>query len=436
MEFYRLTATEARRRIAAHKLTAEALVRSCLERIEARESKVHAWAFIDPEDAMRRARQLDRVRHPAGALHGIPIGIKDIIDTANMPTQYNSPIYRGHQPRRDADCVSRLRKAGAVILGKTQTSEFAYKSPAPTRNPHNPVYTPGGSSSGSAAGVADLMVPLALGTQTGGSTIRPASYCGVFAFKPSYRQISVRGVKSVSASYDTLGLFSRSIEDLALLYAVLTDKAVHGLRARPAARLRVGYCQTPFWHKAHHSTRRAMMRTAQALRKTGIAVHEVDLPVEVVELSNGFSIIQAVEAAWAFGREYRKHENLLSSHMRELINRGLTVDADVVQRIRAVQVHCCFAVDRLFDEYDALLTPAAPGEPGRGTALGNNEFNRMWTALYLPCLTIPAGRGPNKLPVGVQLIGRRNNDGALFEIGQRIARSVISQSISPIPTRV
>jgi amidase len=436
VESFRLTATEARRRLAARTLTAEALVRSCLERIAARESKVHAWAFIDPEGAMRRARQLDRLRHPAGALHGIPIGIKDIIDTADMPTQYNSPIYCGHRPRRDADCVARLRKAGAVILGKTQTSEFAYKSPAPTRNPHNSAYTPGGSSSGSAAGVADLMVPLALGTQTGGSTIRPASYCGVFAFKPSYHQISVHGVKSVSASYDTLGLFSRSIDDLALLHAVLTGNIVYRLRPRPAAGLRVGYCQTPFWHKAHPSTRRAMMRTAQALRKTGIAVDEVDLPAEVVELSNGFGVIQAVEAAWAFGREYRKHLKLLSGHMRELITRGLSIDADVVQRIRAVQVHSSFAVDRLFDHYDALLTPAAPGEPGRGNALGNNEFNRMWTALYLPCLTIPAGRGPNKLPVGVQLIGRRNNDTALFAVGERIARSLMPQSISLIPTRV
>jgi Asp-tRNA(Asn)/Glu-tRNA(Gln) amidotransferase A subunit family amidase len=422
-EFFRLTASEARRRISAHTLTAEALVKSCLERIAAREPRTHAWAFLDPDEAIRQARKLDRARRPLGALHGIPIGIKDIIDTANMPTQYNSVIYRGHQPNRDADCVARLRKAGAIILGKTETSEFAYTAPAPTRNPHNIGHTPGGSSSGSAAGIADFMVPLALGTQTGGSTIRPASYCGVFAFKPSYRRISVRGVKSVAASYDTLGLFARSIEDLTLLNAVLRAEPIRPPRARPAAGLRIGYCQTPFWNKAERSTRSAMRQTVQTLRKAGIAVRDVDLPSDVVELSAGFNVIQAVEASWALGREYREHKKLLSGAMRRLIERGLAADADIVQHIREIHVRCLFAVDRIFDRYDALLTPAAPGEPGKGNAVGDNEFNRIWTALHLPCLAIPTITGPNGLPVGIQLVGRRNTDNALLSIGETIVRA-------------
>ena len=424
MEFFRLTASEARRAIAARKLTAEALVKSCLERITAREPIVRAWAFLDPEDVIRQARRLDRIQRPHGVLHGIPVAIKDIIDTANMPTQYNSAIYRNHRPRHDAECVARLRAAGAIIIGKTQTAEFAYKSPAPTRNPKNPLYTPGGSSSGSAASVGDLMVPLALGTQTGGSTIRPASYCGVFAFKPTYHRISVRGVKSVANSYDTLGLFGRSIEDLALLDAALTGGPYRLASARSMSTLRIGYCQTPYWGKAEQSTRRAMRKTAQALRRAGMAVNKVELPDEVVELGDGFDIIQAVEAAWALGKEYREHKQLLSADLRKLISRGLAIDADDVQRIRASQLDCMFAVDKLFDEFDALLTPAAAGEPGRKNAVGNNVFNRMWTAMYLPCVAIPAGTGRKGLPVGIQLVGRRNSDRKLLSLGAQIARAM------------
>jgi Asp-tRNA(Asn)/Glu-tRNA(Gln) amidotransferase A subunit family amidase len=200
MDLCRLSATEAARRLATGEISAEDLVRACLARIAQRERTVRAWAFVDPDRAIEQARRLDRAQRRLGALHGLPVGIKDIIDTADAPTEYNSPIYRGHRPRRDAVCVARLRAAGAVILGKTQTSEFAFLHPAPTRNPHNPRHTPGGSSSGSVAGVADFMMPLALGTQTGGSTIRPASYCGVFAFKPTYGRVPVQGVKSLAAS--------------------------------------------------------------------------------------------------------------------------------------------------------------------------------------------------------------------------------------------
>jgi Asp-tRNA(Asn)/Glu-tRNA(Gln) amidotransferase A subunit family amidase len=385
---------------------------------------VRAWAFVDSDNAIRQARRLDRLRGPRGLLHGIPVGIKDVIDTADMPTQYNSPIYRGHRPRGDADCVARLRAAGAIILGKTETAEFAYRSPAPTRNPINPLYTPGGSSSGSAAGVADFMVPLALGTQTGGSTIRPASYCGVFALKPSYRRLSVRGVKSVAATYDTLGLFGRSIEDLALLEAALSEGPVRRLLASPKAGLRIGYCRTPFWGEAKSSTRHAMRTTALALRRVSIDVEDVDLPKEVIQLSDGFDIIQAMEASWALGPEYHKHKKLLSGYLRRLIDRGLSIDADDLQRMRAVQLHCTMVVDRLFDRYDALLTPAAPDEPGRRNAVGNNVFNRMWTAMFLPCLNIPAGLGRQGLPVAIQLIGRRNADRKLLATAERVVKAM------------
>lgn len=415
-----LTATEAARLIAKGGLTAEALVRSCLKRIESREAKVRAWAFLDPDLAIRQARRLDRLSKPAGPLHGIPIGVKDIIDTADMPTEYNSAFYRGHRPRQDAECVARLRAAGAIILGKTATSEYAGLSPAPTRNPWDLRHTPGGSSSGSAASVGDGMVPLALGTQTGGSTIRPASWCGAAAFKPSYARASLRGVKSLAASYDTLGLIARSIDDLALLDSVVVGEPARALRPPPTRSLRIGYCETPFWDQADPSTRRAMKTTAEALRNAEVKVGKVELPDEVVTLSGGFYIVVSAEAAWALGPEYDENRHLLSRQTRSMIEIGRSTKAEDVQRIRAAQVRCSLAVDRLFDRYDALLTPAAPGEAPRGRELGNNEFNRMWTAMHLPCLAIPAGRGLKGLPIGIQLVGRCGSDRALLALGKRV----------------
>lgn len=418
-EFWRLGAADAARRIAAGILTSEALVRSCLERIAARERDVRAWAYLDASRAIREARRLDRARQPLGPLHGIPVGIKDIIDTADLPTEYNSRIYRGHRPRRDAECVARLRAAGAIILGKTETSEFAYLSPARTRNPHELRHTPGGSSSGSAAAVADCMVPLALGTQTGGSTIRPAAYCGAFALKPTYDCVPLRGVKALAPSFDTLGCIARSVTDLALLYTALTgERATHTASRR---KLRIGYCETPFWNKAQSETRVVLARTARALSRSGVDIERVALPDEAVALNDGFYIVVAAEAVYALGAEYRAHKRLLSKEARRLVEMGFAVEAADIQDVHRAQMHCALALERAFDKFDALLTPSAPGEPERGRALGNNEFNRIWTALHLPCVSIPAGSGPAGLPVGVQLIGRRNGDGALLAVAERVA---------------
>jgi Asp-tRNA(Asn)/Glu-tRNA(Gln) amidotransferase A subunit family amidase len=424
VEPFRLTASEAARAIARGRLTSETLVRSCLERIEAHEAKVQAWAFLDPALAIRRARMLDRTRRSYGPLHGIPIGLKDIIDTADMPTEYNSRIYRGYRPAADAACVARLREAGAIILGKTATSEFAGLSPAQTRNPHDFRHTPGGSSSGSAASVGDLMVPAALGTQTGGSTIRPAAYCGAHAFKPSYRRIPVSGVKLIAPSYDTLGIISRSVDDLALLDAVLSGERAGRLRDQPIETLRVAYCETPFWPQADKSTHRALKEVAASLQHAGARVTQVELPPEIVTLSEGFYIVVSAEAVWSLGREYRENKELISSVMRRLIGQGAVMDGDRIQEIRRVQTICSIEVDRIFDRYDVVLTPAGPGEAPRGRGLGNNEFNRMWTAMHLPCLTLPVGRGANGLPIGVQLVGRRGDDRRLLMIGKQIEKIV------------
>ncbi len=421
MELCQLSASEAARRIAARDISAVELVSGCLARIAQRERTVCAWAFLDPEYALRQARARDRAKRPLGPLHGVPVGIKDIIDTGDMPTECNSPIYRGHRPRRDAECVARLRAAGAVILGKTRTSEFAFLHPARTRNPHDPRHTPGGSSSGSAAGVADFMMPLALGTQTGGSTIRPASYCGVFAFKPSYQRVPVTGIKSLAASFDTIGEIARSVDDLMLLDAVLSGEPLGRGSRGSARRPRIGYCRTPFWAQAQRSTRSTLAAAVQALRRAGFVVEDVELPPAFAPLSDGFWVVTGAEAVWALGPEYRDYRMKLSRVARRLVEDGARLDADAVQRVRAAQMHCAFGVDRLFDRYDALLTPAAPGEAEKGSTIGNNVFNRAWTAMHVPCLAIPAGRGPAGLPVGIQLVGRRNADRALLALGQRIA---------------
>ena len=424
MDLNQLSAAEAARRIAAREISAEDLVRDCLARIAQRERTVRAWAFLDPDLALRQARQRDRAKRPLGPLHGIPVGIKDIIDTADMPTECNSPIYRGHRPRRDAECVARLRAAGAIILGKTQTSEFAYLHPARTRNPHDPSRTPGGSSSGSAAGVADFMMPLAVGTQTGGSTIRPASYCGVFAFKPTFRRVPVAGVKSLSASFDTVAGIARSVEDLTLLDAVLSGAPVKRAEAMPKRRPRIGFCRTPFWAQAERSTRTALAGATRVLRAAGFVVEDVELPREFEPLNDGFYVVVGAEVVWALGPEYRDHRSQMSRIAQRLVEDGRRLDGDQIQRVRAAQMHCALAADRLFDRYDALLTPAAPGEAEKGNAVGNNVFNRPWTAMHLPCLTIPAGTGPAGLPVGIQLVGRRNADRALLALGRRAARII------------
>ena len=274
---FSLSATEAARRIERGELTSVALTSECLERIAERDEQLRAWAFVNRDYALAQARALDRGPR-RGLLHGIPFGIKDAIDTAELPTEYNSPIYRGHRPKADAACVMALKSAGAVILGKTVTTEFANNHPALTRNPHNPAHTPGGSSSGSAAAVADFMVPAALGTQTGGSVIRPAAYCGVAALKPSFGSINRAGLKMVAESLDTIGVFAREVEDLALSLEALSG------RARPDfasfdGKPRVGLCRTPRWALADAATQANLESAAQRLAQAGAQVRSYfDLP--------------------------------------------------------------------------------------------------------------------------------------------------------------
>ena len=428
-EINELTATAVAHKILLGEVTCEELVRACLERVKQREPVIRAWAYVDAEAAIRHARELDSAK-PNGPLYGIPIGVKDVFDTSEMPTEYNSPIYRNWRPIRNADCVLRVEQAGGVILGKTTTSEFAYRYPAPTANPHNTAHTPGGSSSGSAAAVADFMVPLAIGTQTGASTIRPASFCGIFGFKPSYSRISFNGGKVLSNSFDTIGLFARSAEDLALFDSVLTATALPEISVTHERQLRIGQCESPYWSEAEESTRNALISTGSALRSAGVVIEEVRLPEKFKGLADANSLIVAVEATCSLAHEYANYQNKLSDELRDLIETGNRARLSDVQEARALIADCCTEIDRFFDQFDAILTPSAPGEAPAGlSSTGSPIFSRIWTALYLPCISLPVTRGLKGLPVGVQIVGRRHSDRHLLGIASRLSSFLLAQGL-------
>ena len=408
-----LSAAEAARRIARGELTSESLVSSCLERIGERDEQLRAWAFVNRHDALAEARELDRGPR-RGLLHGIPFGIKDVIDTAELPTEYNSPIYRGHRPKADAACVVALRQAGAVILGKTVTTEFANNHPAQTRNPHNPAHTPGGSSSGSAAAVADFMVPAAIGTQTGGSVIRPAAYCGVAAIKPSFGSINRTGLKMVAESLDTIGVFARDPEDLALALQALAGWAApdfNSLSGKP----RVGLCRTPRWQAADAATQASLEAAAQQLERAGAKVRDYEMPAGSEQLFDRHRVIMGFETARALAWEYATHPEQISASLKPRLDEGWKVTRAAYDEMRAVAERCRRALAEGLREFDFLLTPSAPSEaPASLASTGDPVFNRAWTLLGVPCVTLPHGRGPKGLPLAVQLVGPFDGDSALL----------------------
>jgi len=405
-----LSAAEAARRIAGGQLKSEALVAACLERIAAREAEVQAWAFLDRDLALKQARALDG-EPPRSPLHGVPVGIKDIIDTADMPTEYNSPIYRGHRPAWDAACVALLRRAGCVILGKTVTTEFANTHPARTRNPHRLTHTPGGSSSGSAAAVADCMVPLALGTQTGGSTIRPAAFCGVVGCKPSFNTINRAGLKFVAESLDTIGLFARSAEDAALGLHVLSGRALPDFKRPSGGKPRVGLCRTQRWNDADAATHAAVERAAGLLSKAGARVTDFDLPEGCGQLFDDHARIMNYETARALAWEYLNHPDQISATLRPRIEEGWKITRAAYDSARLLARDCRRRLAARMNGCDFLVTPSAPGEAlGTLETTGDSVFNRVWTLLGVPCVTLPCGSGPRGLPLGVQLVGPFDGD--------------------------
>ena len=408
----RLTAHEAVSRLATGDLTAETLTRACLDRARAG-AEIKGWAWLDPEQALIQARAVDRADRK-GPLAGVPVGIKDVIDTVDMPTEHGSPIYRGNRPFADAACVALIRAASGVILGKTVTTEFANRHPGPTTHPHNPAHTPGGSSSGSAAAVADFQVPLALGTQTGGSVIRPAAFCGVIGYKPSFGELSRVGVKTQCHNLDTLGIICRSLDDVALLRGVLLAQNAHRVD-RASAAPRVGFCRTSAWEHADSDTHALLERTATVLGAAGATVREVTLaPADI--LDHHRRIFQ-FEAARNYAYEYEAHGEKLSDALRDgLLARGRALPLPAY--IEALETAESFRrnLDDLFSDVDVLLAPSAVGEAPEGLgSTGDARFNAIWTLAWTPCVTLPAGNGRKGLPLGIQLVGPRFRDEALLD---------------------
>jgi len=411
MKLNELSAAEAAQRIERGELTSEALVAACLERIAERDEVVRAWAFIDREKALAAARALDRAprRSP---LHGVPVGIKDIIDTADLPSEYNSPIYRGHRPKANAACVTLLKHAGCVILGKTVTTEFANNHPSQTRNPHNASHTPGGSSAGSAAAVADLMVPLALGTQTGGSVIRPAAYCGAFAIKPSFGAINRAGAKFVAESLDTIGIMGRSAADLVLAMEVLTGRS--GAAAVNRAP-KIGLCRTPRWSVADAAVQANIERAARALAKAGASVREFEMPEGSTDLFDRHKVVMGYETARALGWEYHQHGAEISATLKARLDEGWKVPRADYDAMREHARRLRRQMAEQLRDVDFLITPSAPSEaPASLASTGDPIFNRAWTLLGLPCVTIPYGKGAHRLPLAVQLVGAHESDMAIL----------------------
>jgi Asp-tRNA(Asn)/Glu-tRNA(Gln) amidotransferase A subunit family amidase len=417
-----LTAAEAAKQIRDGKLTSETLVRSCIERIEQREPVVKAWLYLNKTKAIATAREIDK-RPPAGPLHGLPFGVKDMIDTADMPTTYNSNVYWKHRPAKDAACVAVARASGAVILGKTDTVEFAAAGRmAATSNPHNPAHTPGGSSSGSGAAVGDHQVQLAFGTQTGGSHIRPASFNGIYGLKPTWGVVSREGAKQYSNMLDTIGWYGRSVADLQLVgkaFQLFDMDVVEPVTARG---LRVAMCQSPYWDKALPSAQQAFARAGERLAKAGAVLSDLKLPSIFDGMYEAQRVVMWGEGRASFLPEALVHGPALHQHFHDRANNSTGVTPEKMIAAYDLAASCRAQFDALFADFDVVLTPAATGEAPEGLhTSGDHIFNAMWTLLHTPCLAIPCTWGPKGLPVGIQIVGPRFSDARLMRIGEAVA---------------
>lgn len=432
----------AARMIARGEVTSEALVSACLERITRTDREIGAFAWLDPNHAMEQARAADRWRRTGsgcGPLHGVPVAVKDIIDTADMPTEYGSAIFSGRRPEKDATCIAALRSAGAIIIGKTVTTELALLTPAATHNPAAPGHTPGGSSAGSAAAVAAGMVPAALGSQTAGSVLRPASYCGVYGYKPTLGLISRRGVLLQSHTLDTVGVLTRSLADAALIVDCMSAQDpgddVSYLRSQPNLTGLAGqpppvppalvFLKTPSWNDADTRLHAAYAELADAL---GATLEEVDAPVlsDIIEWQR---IVQLAENAAYYGPILDRHPDQLSDGIRERLVAGSAVPVRTYLEAVAAREAAYARIEALFTRYSAILTPAAPGPAPKleEGITGSPIFNGLWTYLGMPAVSIPLLE-VDGLPLGVQLVGQRRDDGRLLRTANWLEATLSANS--------
>jgi Asp-tRNA(Asn)/Glu-tRNA(Gln) amidotransferase A subunit family amidase len=420
-----LTATEMVAAVRAGRTTCEAITRACLERVAARETEVQAWQYINPEQAIAEARTRDRSDRK-GALIGVPFSVKDIIDTADMPTEYGSPIYAGHRPHADASCVALSRKAGGVLLGKSVTTEFANFHPSKTHNPLDPTRTPGGSSSGSAAAVADRMVALSIGSQTSGSTVRPAGFCGVFGYRPTYGDLRCVGIKESAGSLDTLGLIARSIEDIALYRDVLLDIEPVPVR-HDVAPPRIAFCRTHLWSLLEPSTQALFEDAARRLAGAGARVTELALPPEFDGIPDAHRLISGFEFSRNFAWEIEHHWERISTTLRNgRIKDGLECSFERYLESRGLAERCRTMIEAIMAPFDVVLTACSTGEAPVGlNTTGNAKLALIWTTMHVPAVSVPVFKGPAGMPIGAYVVGKRNRDRDLFAFANWIHRKLI-----------
>jgi len=442
MDLELLGAAEAVGKISKGVISSEELVTACLRQIERLEDRVEAWAFIDPDLALEQAKAADaalRAGGTLGPLHGVPVGIKDIIDTKDMPTEDGTVLHQGRRPQYDATLVSRLREAGAVIMGKTVTTELAVFSPGKTKNPHDLQRTPGGSSSGSAAAVAAGMIPLAIGTQTNGSMIRPASFCGVYGYKPTFGLISRHLVLQQSRQLDQVGVFARSIEDAALLAESIIGydsmdpdtrlqvrpDLFHAQGQPPPVDPYLAFVKSPVWEQAAADTQSAFGELVSEFEEH---VESCALDELLNEVHGLHQQIMEADLARSFEREYTGGKDQLSDILCEMIERGQKVTAVDYNKAVARRSEYYHAFDRLFEEHDAIITPAAPGEAPTGLdSTGSPVFSTIWTYFGMPAISLPLLQGEQGMPIGVQLVGPRGDDARLL----RTARWLVDMMTGP-----
>ena len=424
-----LSAVEAAEKIRTGDLSSTDLVKACLAHIEATDGQLKAWAHLAPEQALARAEELDTMRaagRPLGALHGVPVGLKDIIDTADFPTERGTAIFAGRQPEKDAGLVDRLREAGAVILGKTVTTEFAFMHPAQTRNPHNQAHTPGGSSSGSAAAVAAFHVPLAIGTQTNGSVIRPASFCGIYGFKPTRGVVPRRGVLQTSNSLDQVGVFGRTLEDVALLadvigfydpadpksYAMARPKMLAGSRADAQVEPDFVCFDLPYDDRLSEAARAGLDEVVTSL---GARVERLPVSENLADLVAVLQVVQEYELCHHLAKTFTDHWDALSSSLRPVVERGRKITPAQYEDAAAVMASATGFFEKFFNDYDAIITPSAAGQaPDFAAGTGDPIFCTIWTLAGLPALNLPLLVGESGLPIGVQLVGAAQEDDRLL----------------------
>lgn len=419
-----LTATEIVATINAGRTTCEAVTRACLERIAAREPAVQAWQYLDPAQAIAEARARDR-SDKRGPLIGVPFNVKDIINTGDMPTEYGSPIYAGFRPRADASCVAMSRKAGAVLLGKAVTTEFANFHPSRTHNPRDLARTPGGSSSGSAASVADYMVALSVGSQTSGSTVRPASFCGVFGYRPSYGDLRCAGMMEAAASLDTVGLIARSIEDIALYRDVLLGETPVPI-ADNTPPPRIGFCRTHLWSLLEPTTQQLFEDAARKLARAGAKVTDVELPRDFEGIPEAHRLISGFEFARNFTWEIEHHWEQISTTLRNgRLTDGLTCSYSTYLEARGLAERCRQLIGPIQDDFDILLTACATGEAPVGFATtGIAKLALIWTTTHVPAVSVPVFRGPAGMPIGAYVVGKRTRDRELFAHARWLERAL------------